>query len=306
MKSLVGQIINDHLAPYMNRWELAFIDEKVEDVVGGRPIHITKIHNPYFKEYWFADPFILDVDDNNVYVLAEAMPLKQLHKGEIALLTISMEMNAINRVEIVLAEPWHLSFPNIMRKDGKIYVYPESLNSGKLYRYELIKDNQGNHALKRVDVLCNAIVWDSEISDVFGEEILFTCKQDDFHLDIYRWDKRQGVFLYSESIDSEQQNMRMAGSLFKVGDKIYCPSQISTPTIYGKAVEIKELSYADGKWQYAPIRRIDHPQEYLLTGLHTFNTYKGVTIIDFHYHNYTYEKIVSKLVAIKRWIKGKE
>ena len=282
---------------------MAFIDESIDEILSGKAIHFTKVHNPFADEYWFADPFILDVTPEYIYVLAEAMP-SIIHKGVIAKLTIARNSMTITDVEVVLEEPWHLSFPNIMRKDGHIYVYPESAYGKKLYLYELIKDKQGKTTLKRIQTLCDDVIWDTDISELFGEPLLFTARQDDFHLDIYRWNVEQDRYIYSESLQSTEQNMRMAGSFFEHKGSIIYPSQISTPYIYGKAVQLRQISLRNGKWELNKIRTINHPQGILYRALHTFNTYKGLTIVDINHYNHFAGLLIGKSVVLKKKFKN--
>lgn len=283
-----------------SRWDLAFIREPIEDIVSGKPIHFIPVCNPYAHEYWFADPFILDVTDEYIYVLAEAMPNFN-PKGVIAKLTIQRDIMTIVKVDIVLDEPWHLSFPDIIRKEDKTYVMPEAAYSKQLHLYELVENAT---QLKKVKTICNDIVWDSTLTDFFGERLLLTAHQNDYHLDIYRWDEKQELFKLSESIASNRQNMRMAGDLFKVGKKTYCPSQISTPYTYGTGVELKEIEHKNGEWKLSTIRRINPPNGLLTNGLHTFNTLKGMTIIDIHRYNHLTGLVIAKLVECKKRLRN--
>lgn len=283
------------------RWELAFVNESIEEILSGKTIHFTKVRNPFADEFWFADPFILDVTQEYIFLLVEAMPTTT-HKGVIAKLTISRSTMTITEVEIILEEPWHLSFPNIMRKDGHIYVYPESAYGKKLYLYELVQEPAGKSALKRVGILCDDVIWDTDISDLFGEQLLFTAKQDDFHLDIYKWNNSSMRFEFAESLESRSQNMRMAGAFFEYRGTIVYPSQVSTPYVYGKAVELREISHRDNKWHLKEIRTINHPKGLLYRGLHTFNTYKGLTIVDFNLYNTIIGLMIGKLVEVKKRI----
>ena len=280
------------------RWDLAFIDESMDEILSGKTIHFTKVLNPFSDKYWFADPFILDVTPEHIYILAEAMP-STTHKGVIAKLTILRSSMTITDVEIILEEPCHLSFPNIMRKDGHIYVYPESAYGKKLYLYEL-QEIKGKTSLKRVKTLCDDVIWDTDISNLFGEPLLFTAHQNDFNLDIYKWNNSTERFEYFESLDSTKQNMRMAGSFFEHKSIIVYPSQISTPYVYGKAVELRQICIRKGKWELKEIRTINHPKGVLYRGLHTFNTYKGLTIVDLNQYNHYAGLIIGKLVRLKK------
>ena len=248
-----------------SRWNLAFVQESLEQVLEGHPISFISVTNPYQDKCWFADPFILDISDDYIYLLVEEMRFKP-HKGRIAKLTIDRRIMTIIKMDIVLEEPWHLSFPNIMRKNKKVYVYPESAYGGKLHLYELVQDKAGKDVLKMVKTICDDVVWDSEISSYFGNPLLFTSRSNDYYLDIYKWNDENERFQYLQSLNSQKRNMRMAGSIFKVKDRIYCPSQISGYT-YGQSVEIKEIRQTDNGWEMNTIRKLMPPKGILIDGL---------------------------------------
>ncbi len=285
-----------------SRWDLAFLKESLEDIVANKRIHFISVKNPFRDKYWFADPFVLDVTDDSIYLLVEAMPSDN-HKGVIAKLTVDKKTMTITDVQPLLDETWHLSFPNIIRRDGRIFVYPESANSGHLYLYELKSNNQGKEFLERKDTLCDDIIWDTDINDLFDQNLLFTAHQNNHYLDIYLWNGSVKRYEYSTSLHSSRQNMRLAGALFSLNGKVYIPTQISGYT-YGQAVEIQEISKNDS-WAIKPLRQIKPPFGLLTDGLHTLNSYKGVTVVDIHKQNNLLSLIVSKLVILKKKIRNR-
>lgn len=286
------------------RWDIAFLDESLHDVVLGRTPHFKEPFNPYKNECWFADPFILDVTETEIYVLVEEMP-HNINKGRISKLTINKDKWAITNKEVILEEPWHLSFPFIIREEGKIFVAPESAYSKAWYLYELITDKDGKDKLQRVKKLCDDVVWDSIITNYWNEPIMFTAVHDDFHLDIYKKDETTGLFTQYESIESKQQNMRMAGDLFMDENQIYCPSQNSRPGSYGEAVEIKRVSHDVDGWHFQTTNKIQPPKGILNDGIHTFNEYKGVIVVDIHRQANLLSLIIKKLVILKKAILSK-
>ena len=284
-----------------SRWDLAFLQESLEEIVAGKSVHFISVKNPFRDKYWFADPFVLDVTDDSIFLLVEAMSSDN-NKGIIAKLTIEKKTMTITNVCPILDEPWHLSFPNIIRKDDRIFVYPESASSGKLYLYELLRDSQGKEYLSKVDTLCDDIIWDTDINDLFGQKLLFTAHQNNHYLDIYCWNDSIKRYEYSTSLHSERQNMRLAGALFSLNNKTYIPTQISGYT-YGQAVEIQEISKND-TWAIKPLRQIKPPFGLFIDGMHTLNSYKGVTIVDIHRQNNLFSWVVSKLVILKKIIRN--
>ncbi len=285
------------------RWELAFIKESPEEIVNGKKPHYLYINNP-FTDYWFADPFILDVTNNKALVLAETMPRKSEGKASISLLTIDLQKKSITKMEIILTEKWHLSFPMILRKDGFIYVCPESAEAEKLFIYKLIQNKDGSHKLTMLKPICNDVVWDSDITCLFGSPKMFTAHRDNYHLDIYSWDYDQEVFIYEQSISSNRQNMRMAGSLFKVGTTIYCPQQDSGYT-YGNAVEINAIEVSENSYKLSPAVVIRPPRRLMIDGLHTFNCYKGYIVVDILRQEHLTGLILRKLVGLKKRFSAK-
>jgi len=274
-----------------SRWEVGFPHQSLADIVSGKPITIQWVKNPY-KGHWFADPFVLDVTEDEIYLLVEDMPTPQI-KATLSKLTISRKTYNITKREVVLDLPTHLSFPNILRYNGKIYVYPENVYGGKLNIYEY---DSAQNKLVFSATLLDEEVWDSVITDFWGEPLLFTSRQDDYHLDIYKWNEEKKTFTYWQSVESEHRNMRMAGQLFKIGDKIYCPSQNSDRN-YGNATEIKEVYFENEKFSFKTIRTLKSSHPSLKEGMHTLNEYKGVVVIDVIGYNYP---IINKCIKIFR------
>lgn len=289
-------MINLYKKLLSTRWEIGFVKNSMEDIVECKPLQYQWVKNP-FKEHWFADPFILDVTDDEIFVLVEDMPMRGT-KAVLSKLTISRKNFKIIKHEVILDLPTHLSFPNIVRYNGKIYVYPENVYGGKLNIYEY---DEKQNKLIFAAILLDEEVWDSVITEDFGEPLLFTANKDDFHLDIYKWNEAGKTFEYWQSVESDHRNMRMAGKLFKVSDKIYCPSQNSDRS-YGNTTEIKEITYNDGKFTFNTIRTLTSSHPTLKEGMHTLNEYKGVIVIDVM--GYNYPGIAKILLAVRKLIKG--
>jgi hypothetical protein len=79
-----------------------------------------------------ADPFRVCVKDGT-YVFAEAWS-RSAQRGQIA----AFRLNASGQVEdsgIVLAEPFHLSYPCVFEYGGSHYMLPEAWESGRLILY---------------------------------------------------------------------------------------------------------------------------------------------------------------------------
>ena len=270
IKRLIKQSMENLNAKY---WALGFVNNGLDGVMNDDPIQVEWLKMP--KGGWFADPFILDVKDNEIQVLVEEMPVGKT-KGVITLLKIDRHNLELISKKVILEQPTHLSFPCILREKGKIFIYPENANSGKLDVYEYDPTTETAIYFKTI---CDDVVWDSCITDLFGEKMLFTSAHHDLILDIYKWDENKDRFLPWKQIKSNNRNSRMGGQLFQYQGNIYYPAQ-DCNSGYGSAIQIKKIDYINENFSFEIVKKIMSPHPKMKLGLHTLNEYKGVVIID--------------------------
>ena len=275
-------------------WALGFVENGLDGVMNNNPIRVKWLRMP--KDGWFADPFILDVTNDEIQVLVEEMPVES-QKGVISLLKIDRHNTELKSKKVVLELPTHLSFPCILRENGKTFIYPESANSGKLDVYEY---NSSTETCAYHKTICDDVVWDSCISDLFGERMLFTAAHNDLILDIYKWNEAKDRFLPWKQIPSDNKNSRMGGQLFEYQGNVYYPAQ-DCNNGYGSAIQIKKINYADGEFSCETVKRITSTHPKMKLGLHTLNEYKGVVVIDVYGHRHPFwGKLIDWLVKTKK------
>lgn len=107
------------------KWTVGFIENDLDSIIVGDFINIHWIRHSY-TDRWFADPFILDVTENEIILLCEEYyyPIK---RGRIAKLVIDKKTRELKECQVVLELDTHLSFPAIFRKGDDVYIL-----SGKL------------------------------------------------------------------------------------------------------------------------------------------------------------------------------
>ena len=119
-----------------NFWNLGFIEEGLADTLKNKN---PKIHwvKKRINDRWFADPFILDVTESEIIILAEEY-CYDIRRGRIARVVIDYKTFEEKGFEIILDLPTHLSFPFIIRQNGKVYLIPENSASGcsTVYEYD--------------------------------------------------------------------------------------------------------------------------------------------------------------------------
>ena len=269
----------------LDRWNLAFVEDSLATIVTEKDIDVHYMKgNKRFQ--WFADPFILDVAPDSIECLVEEFSYKTM-KGRIAKLVIDRKTYRLQTVKILLDLPTHLSFPFIFRKDGHIYIMPENSASGQstMYEYSPTDDSLIPH-----NKVCGLPFTDATIYNDGQNYYLLTTKLPSSNgnvLEIYNFDEHS--FTVGEkpvqTIKFDSNRARNAGEIFSACGSVFRPAQDCNGG-YGKGIILQELKItADG------FRLNDYCSFYPKTwvynmGYHTFNHYKGVTVVDAHGYRY--------------------
>lgn len=259
-------------------YELAFIEPIEDHDLTDCKWHIKKVTNPYKKSKWFADPFILEYDDDKVEVLVEEMDFK-IKRGRIAKITIDRSDYSIVDVKILLDLSTHLSFPAIRRYNNEIYVYPENSISGNLnlYRY-----NTNSQSLDLIRNIIKRPLTDTIIKDIQDTEYIFSTEIPDpngSRLKIFkRTENDQDSFELWQEYCFPDKTARGAGDWFEEDGKLVRPAQ-DCNGYYGVGLVFQEVKVENKRFTFTEISRIKHPKGY--DGMHTFNKYRDLCIIDF-------------------------
>lgn len=258
-------------------WNIGFIENNLDSVMAGDPIKVRWLCHDY-KDRWFADPFILDVNEREIVVLAEEY-YKPISRGRISRLSIDKSTMKLNSLDVILELDTHLSFPIIERTRSGVYIYPESGESNQLaiFKYD---DNQ--RKCEKAGVLIHEALADSVMLKLDSGTYLFTTpisNPNGNRLRIFSKDKNTNQFNNFEEVEFKENIARMAGDFFFYNDKLYRPAQECNYQ-YGHAISIQNVRKEDGLWHFEEVRRIYSEHPFLNIGSHTFNIYKGVIVTD--------------------------
>lgn len=293
--------LKDRLIHYIKdtKYNIGFIDGDLKDIIEGiQPIKVNWLNHPY-KDRWFADPFILDVTDNEIWVLVEEW-YDPINRGRISKLIIDKQTYKLKDILVLLELETHLSFPAIRRAQDGIYVYPENSVTGKLTEYKYIPEKE---KLEISDIIANEPLTDAIQTDCFGEKLLFSTRLPDANgrnLYIYRFDEEAKAYREMSQYHYSENLSRSAGDFFKYGEKIYRPSQVCIKS-YGDAVSIQEVNYNNGHFYEKEVRRFYSPHPDFDLGFHTFNTYKDIIVVDAV--GYRHAKLCHLLRNLKHLVK---
>lgn len=258
------------------RWNIGFIQNNIDSIICGEQLQLKWLKHDCRKS-WFADPFILDVLEDEIHLLVEEF-YKPIKRGRISRLIIDKKTYELKCKDVVLELDTHLSFPAIIRKKEGVFIYPENGESGKLNLYQYFPET--NKCIKK-GVLLDEAVADAVIATIYDKEILFCTKQpcpNGNALFMYCKDKFDN-FVEKEKYVFDENVARMAGDVFVHNGVLYRPTQ-ECNVQYGHAVTLQKVTQQDGKFLFKEIRRMGPVHPKLNVGMHTFNMYKGVIVTD--------------------------
>ena len=259
------------------RYNIGFVDGSLQSVLDGKEVKVNWLKHSY-KDRWFADPFILDVTEDDIIVLVEEW-YDPINRGRISKLIIDRKSYKLKTLKVMIDEGFHMSFPAITRKADGIYIQPEcGLTRGLVeYKYDETSDS---FLVGRI--ISELPLADSVRTNLFGTDMMFSTKLPDANgkeLGIYEWDNTMRQYKIKNYYYFDDNISRMAGNFFRYNNKIYRPAQVCIKS-YGDAVSLQKVTLGDKGWDFEEIRRIYSPHPDFDLGFHTFNLYKDVIVVD--------------------------
>lgn len=268
---------------FFNTWNIGFVEEEAKVIIAGGEKELTVhwVKHPY-KDRFFADPFILSVDSNEIKVLVEDFPY-YTKRGEISMLTIDRKTYELKQKTGVLSQPYHMSYPFILRKDeGEILVLPEASQSGKLYYYTM---NDETSMLENQRVLMEEPLLDSTIVEFNNKWWLFCTKRgpaSNKDLYMYYSEKPEGPWHPhpNNPVVTNEAMARPAGYFVKDESRLYRVIQ-KCDRCYGEAVQISRVNKLT-EYDYSEtfIRTLELKKSEYSLRFHTLNSLNGISVVD--------------------------
>lgn len=254
-------------------WNVGVIKLDVLDILKGKPYKIEWMKHYYYDRF-FADPFLLEKDNDNYYILAEEYKFYD-RKGRIVLLTVRIKDVRLIKKELILDEEYHLSYP--IPFDN--CIHPECYRSGVLASYDI---NIKGIAKKKIELEYPLI--DPTFFRYKGIDWLFGTSSKG------RYNAQRDLFVFYKNgqkyipikdapVKSDNRTARPGGLLFEREGILYRPAQ-NCEHFYGESIQIMKVeqlskdSYKESV--YKEIKDLDCGKD----GIHTFNVYDGFVIVD--------------------------
>lgn len=261
-------------------WKLGIIENGYDDLKNCRIKYVK--NGKYEGKKWFADPFILDVDSDNVYLLVEEYDYK-INRGRIAKITVREMDYTVIDCQVILDLPTHLSFPTIYRQGDNIIVCPENYSGGGFYKYEY---DQKNEKLIRIDTISTSKLVDTTIIELDGAFYMFSTYEpfpNGSLLTIYRSDSFDGPYETYQEVRFNENIGRNAGFIFQHNGEMIRPAQESNYS-YGHSIVFQRVKFESGKFEFEEDWRYETTHPSYKLGTHTYNEYKGVGVVDYKGH----------------------
>jgi hypothetical protein len=231
---------------------------------------------------YFADPFLF-TEKGTTYVFCEEFPYATA-KGVIS----AFALDAAGRPtapRVVLEKPYHLSYPQVFRHDGKIWMMPESSANRtlELYVAESFPDRWRLHSILLADLsLSDATAfphdgrWWLTATTNEPETSTWDC------LSLFSGDSPIGPWSRSGDLPIlvDASAARPAGQVVRRGGVLWRPAQDCTRG-YGSGLALCRIDeLGDGVLSQSVVRRLGPPAGAPDQGVHTLNSDGRFEVID--------------------------
>lgn len=290
---------------YNQNWNIGFTNDTVNSFMANKKLGRIEWMKHTYKDRFFADPFILDVKEDLIIVMAEELLFKEV-KGKIVKLIIDRQSKELVERSLVLELDTHLSYPFILKENEDIYICPENSKSGILGLYKYDKKTSSAAFIKPLikEPLVDATIYNKEkelyifaTKSPLSQEALFlyTSKSTDLLNSNFEHSPANPIVLGKE-------HTRPAGNIINYNNSIYRPAQNST-NHYGEGIVIREIEYNTYNSYSEKTIFYLYPNSFKYNlGLHTINFHNNTCVIDGCGYLYP---IIGRILNVARFIKKK-
>lgn len=244
------------------------------------------------KDRFWADPFI--IFKNDLYYIFFEELLYKTNKGHISFFTLNKE-GVITEPQIILAQPYHVSYPFIFEQKDACFMIPET------------------YANKRIDLYqCTGFPHKWEFMHTLMDNVLAVDTTIHFYNNKY-WmfcniEKNEGASTLDElfifyatdftsnnwqphaknPVVSDVKKARPAGKIFKYKGDYYRPSQ-DCSRHYGRGMHIGKITcLTENDYTEETVQFLYSNWDKALTSMHTLNWKGNLTMIDAQYKRWKY------------------
>jgi hypothetical protein len=234
------------------------------------------------RDRFWADPFPMTVDGRHFIFLEEF--IHERGRGHISVVEVT-KSGPVGSVTPVIECDHHLAYPFVFEWNGAYYLIPESISARVVRIYRAV-EFPFRWELER-ELMTDVVAVDPTVAHISGQWWMFansdaggSSTMDE--LNLYYADSPLGPWTPHprNPVVSDVRSSRPAGRLFQSGGRWFRPSQDSSGR-YGRAIVINRILRLDRRtYEEMPVTRIEPEWMPGLTGTHTINASRGITVID--------------------------
>lgn len=230
---------------YFKQWVIGLAQANIGDIIRSKSFRQDITWLPVeSRTHFYADPFILDSDDDMIKILFEDFSIDENY-GNISIMTLDRNLNEVSR-KVLLDTGSHISFPFIFSENGKTMVFPEAARTGKVSCYEF---DSSRETLRFVNDLVKIPLYDPAILKKDGKYWLFGSifeNRADYRLYIFYSDSLTGPYVPhpANPVRSGLDATRAAGNFINVDGIIYRPTQ-NCSNKYGESITVNRILKLD-------------------------------------------------------------
>ena len=269
---------------YYQTWNIGIVENDISEIIcsNDSELEVNWVKHNY-RDRFFADPFILDSNEHEIYILVEEYPYFS-KRGVISKLTVRREDYQLIDRKVILERPYHMSYPFIHRMENGIvdWIAPEASMSGALYRYSI---NQESSMLENQELLLDEPVLDATITCQNGKYWLFCTKRgvdSNKKLFIYHALTSRGPWTPHDMnpVVEDSSTARPAGCMVHLHDSLYRIVQKNDMS-YGEAINVMKVEELTvHSYRECFVKNIRCNSKKYSHGIHTINGYEGVCVVD--------------------------
>jgi len=268
---LTSSILDEH-------WNIGIMKYNKDILYQGLQENSIKwLKHPY-HDRWFADPFILTSNDENITLLVEEFCFWN-RKGRISKLVIDRNNMCLLHRSTLLELPTHLSFPAIYKENDIIYIYPENSTSGNLSLYIY---NEKKDILEKSRILINRPLTDATLLKKDSKYYILSTELPDPNgktARVYCSDTLTGEYKKIKEIKFNDNVARNGGLIFKDKDDFIRPAQNCNEG-YGMGIVLQSVCFSNDEFTFKDIKRLNPIDKKYKNGFHTFNIHENIVAVD--------------------------
>ena len=276
-------------------WNIGTLTGDARSRVTGDTVADVSILGQYTRGQYVADPCLFTKDQRQ-YVFCE-LYLYSTNKGMISVFEI--KNGHASQLEVVIEEPFHISYPQVFEYDGSIFCMPESADARQVNLYEA---TDFPFRWKRVHTLLdNVTAVDSTLLQFENKWWLFftdgESRRFNTHLHVWYasdllgdWKPHAG-----NPVKIDVRSALSAGQFFWHENCLYRPAQDCSRT-YGGQIRINKIvKLTESEFEESIVTTIAPPTSKYSKGIHTLSSVGGCSVVDVKRYVFNPSRIVEVL-----------